>query len=536
MEAANRSRFFQKRLDRISQSDPSWTMIDTDRIGEYTALRDEEMIALGLALQRSTHVIRLKFDASNLRTFQSCSTVEDYLKSTKCLEKLVIESRYHCSCIVERVIVAKVTDLLLLALLENKPVLLQELTLWPTAFSCRSLSRFLSVTTSLQVLRLTGIDNCNCSNLDKESVGRAILQCQTLKEIQLGRFSEIWLISIFHYGLTNHPSVQKLHLWDYQTPDWTPAVAVVFRQVLRSSTPIQTLKLDSYKLPHPFFMQHILEGLCNHPTIKSLEINACKCFDIDAVEALEDLLGGSSDPKLETFVLHNSIENPRFFRRILEVLQRNTSIQHLDLTGLIFRNEGRLIERILCSNRQMKSLLLNSISFETEAAISFMKTVFQAPSLTRLDLHCCYFGDAIFESLASWSSNHRTKSMLQTLYISGSTRVKDIGMQHLITFLRRHTPQLKSLFLNGFDSFDDSVLHWAKSLQTLPLEKLYLTDSDCYEESTRQIMIPMILENHPTLKCFEMDLLVRYKHLGRFIQMVTETVENCQLQRLLSGH
>jgi hypothetical protein len=42
----------------------------------------------------------------------------------------------------------------------------------------------------------------------------------------------------------------------------------------------------------------------------------------------------------------------------------------------------------------------------------------------------------------------------------------------------------------------------------------------------------MILENHPTLKCFEIDLLVRYKELGRLIQMVTETVENCQLQRL----
>jgi hypothetical protein len=79
---------------------------------------------------------------------------------------------------------------------------------------------------------------------------------------------------------------------------------------------------------------------------------------------------------------------------------------------------------------------------------------------------------------------------------------------------------------------DDGALQWAKSLQTLPLEILSLMDCDWREESTRQIMIPMILENHPTLKCFEIDLLVRYKELGRLIQMVTETVENCQLQRL----
>jgi hypothetical protein len=522
---------FQKRLDRLSRNDPYLTMIDTEWIGDSTTLRDEDVITLGLALQTSTHVTRLTFNASKLMSLQACSTVEEYLKSTRCLENLVIDSRYEFSSSQQRKLVAKVTHRLLSALLENKFVLLQDLTLSPSAFCCRSLSQYLSATHSLQVLRLTGVGNCNCSDLNTQTIGKAINQCQTLKEIDLGRLSQSWLNSIFQFGLTNHPSVQKLSLRDIKSPDWTATVATAFRQVLFSSTPLQSLQLDLYKPPHHGAMQDILEGLWYHPTIKSLKIDSCKCFDIGGIDALEELFD-SSNPKLETLFLNYSIENPSFFRRILEALQQNTTIQHLDLTGYKFRNEGTLIETILRNNTQITHLSLKRISFEIEAAISFMKTVFQAPSLTKLDIVNCHFGDAVFESLASWSSNQKKESVLQTLSISASYLLKDNGMQHLMTVLRRHTPQLRSLLLHRFYSMDDGALQWAKSLQTLPLEILSLMDCDWREESTRQIMIPMILENHPTLKCFEIDLLVRYKELGRLIQMVTETVENCQLQRL----
>jgi hypothetical protein len=290
-------------------------------------------------------------------------------------------------------------------------------------------------------------------------VGRAIHQCQTLKQIDLGDLSQTWLISIFRYGLTNHLSVQGLSLGNLDLSAWTAAVAVVFRQVLRSSTPIQTLNLDPADEPPHGFIQDILEGLCGHPTIKSLLIKSCMCYDIGAVEALEEVLG-PSDPNVETFVLSN-----------------------LDLTGFNVPFEGTLIEKILRNNRQMASLSLSRIAFENEGAILFLKTAIQAPSLTRLDIDSWDFRDTVFESLASWSSHHGKKSMLQTLHVTENPLGNNRGLQHLITVLRRHTPQLRNLIFKCFN-FDDDAMIWAKSLQTLPLEKISFINCNLHEEST----------------------------------------------------
>jgi hypothetical protein len=45
-------------------------------------------------------------------------------------------------------------------------------------------------------------------------------------------------------------------------------------------------------------------------------------------------------------------------------------------------------------------------------------------------------------------------------------------------------------------------------------------------------MIPSLLDNHPTSKYFELEMLVRYTDLKLVIRMATETAQGCQLQRL----
>jgi hypothetical protein len=119
----------------------------------------------------------------------------------------------------------------------------------------------------------------------------------------------------------------------------------------------------------------------------------------------------------------------------------------------------------------MMHLSLDRISFANEAAISFMKTVIQAPSLTRLDISSCILVDGVSESLASWCNSNHEKSMIQTLHVSGGAILHDGGMQHFVKVLQLHFPHLKSLFLYKFDFCYDSAVYWAKALQTVPLEK-----------------------------------------------------------------
>jgi hypothetical protein len=533
----------QSRLDQLSMNNPYVTYVNMATIGSCVN-GDDEMMALGLALQKSMHVTGLSFSASRLTSIQGCSTMEEYLKSTTCLQTLNILSLPESATSQERIRMAKITDRLLSAIRENNSTLLQKLTLSPTSFSCQTLSRYLSGTNSLQVLDLNGVEYPECSDLDIQTVGRAINQCHRLKEIDLGHLSQTWLISVFQHGLTNHPSVQKFSLSRIKSPDCTAAAGAAFRQMLDSSTPLRLLNFYICELPHSF-MQHIIEGLYKHSTIESLEIDSCDCFDLDAVLALQKLLGSTHECKLQTLSLKDSIQNPPLFTQIFFALQQNTCLKHLDLKGYrlpdkdvlgdISPDGSILVEMILRNNPQMTRLSLDQIVFGEEAAVSFMKIAIQAPSLNRLDVTRCDFGDAVFENLASCPSipcsSNRKKSVLQTLHVSGSVLSHNVGMQNLMKVLRRHTPHLKSLYLWFFDFCDNGAVQWAKSLQSIPLEKLFFIECD-WNESIRQILIPTMLDNHPTLKCFELETYVHHTDLGRVIRMATESVRVCQLQRL----
>jgi hypothetical protein len=100
-------------------NDPYLTEINL-RACIYTPNKDE-MIALGSALQKSSHVTTLYFDASKLTSIEVCSTMEEYLKSTKCLQTLEINYSLDPSSSLtqQRIRMAKVTDQVLLALREN---------------------------------------------------------------------------------------------------------------------------------------------------------------------------------------------------------------------------------------------------------------------------------------------------------------------------------------------------------------------------------------------------------------------------------
>jgi hypothetical protein len=114
---------------------------------------------------------------------------------------------------------------LLSALRENSS--LQELSLESTANNLQALSRFLSATNSLQVLRLeSSAKYCICPDLDAQALGKAISQCHTIKEIELKNISSSLMVSILQYGLINHPSVLKLSLRCSERQDLTAAVAV----------------------------------------------------------------------------------------------------------------------------------------------------------------------------------------------------------------------------------------------------------------------------------------------------------------------
>jgi hypothetical protein len=166
------------------------------------------------------------------------------------------------------------------------------------------------------------------------------------------------------------------------------------------------------------------------------------------------------------------------------------------------------------------------------AAISLLKTAILAPSLTRLDIvSSCLGGEAVFESLASWSNNHKT-SMLQILHVSGLSLTHN-RIQHLVTALQLHTPQLKSLVVHNVDIRYNSDNHWAKILQAVSIVELSLLGFNLDTHTpTHHIMILEMLHNHPTLKFFELDICVHYTNLGCAIWTATESIRLCQLQSL----
>jgi hypothetical protein len=273
----DRCPFLQKQLDRISQNDPYATDFDSLIRG------DDDVLALGSALQKSTHVTRLCFKASMLTSIHGFSTMEEYLKSTKSLQQLIFLPPNNTATFNGKKLMKKITDRLFSALQENtySP---RELELQATDFSYPALSQYVSVSTSLQVLRLTGgAENCNCSDRDAQTVSKAINQCHKLKEIDLNKPSQSLMVSILQDGIKNHPTLQKLSMRQVRSQNFTAAVAVALRNVLNSSTPLRSLQFyDCYNLP-----RQVMEGLWRHATVESLHLENCGFSDDDAIEAFE---------------------------------------------------------------------------------------------------------------------------------------------------------------------------------------------------------------------------------------------------------
>jgi hypothetical protein len=527
----------QKRLDRLSRNDPFITAIDICS----KRLRDEDAMALGVALQQSTHVCQLRFDASNLMSIEGCATMEKYLKTTKSLRDLTIRFTSFPLTSSQRTHVENGTNRLLSALRENSSV--QELTLEPAGFCCQTLIQYLNTPNiSLQKLALVNGHSFRGSELDAQNIGRAIRQCRTLQEVDLGpNLCGTLIVSILQYGICNHPSLQRLKLELMVHDSWTADVVAAMLNILDPPiSQLQSLELEFCNLTHEV-TQHIMEGLKNHPTFKTLKMDNC---EPRAVQALQNSLVLSLC-NLQTLVLEESILNTDDLHQILLALKERTSLKYLKLhvANLIngMRDEEKsifaLVQTILQQNPHMTSLSLGCCEFLHEDAVSFMKTVVQAPCLTELELYCCNFGDAVFKSLSSWlpQNNTHQKSMLQTLDWDGDDEepLTEEGMQNFLTFLQIHTPQLKTLTLSFDDFPNDSATHFAKILSTISLVQLRLIGCG-WHVATGQ-MIPELLRNHSTLKVFKLKQIMRADHYANFgcvIQMATETIRVCKLQSL----
>jgi hypothetical protein len=359
---------------------------------------DDYVLALGSALQASTHVTRLCIVSSLLESMRGFSTMEEYLKSTKNLKQLVIFPPYR-----SQLEIKDLTDRLFLAIQGNSSI--QELEVNSTLSSYDALSRYLSTSKALQVLRFKDTENIVDSDLQAQTVGRAIQQCQTLKEIDLQQVPESWLVSILQDGLKNHPSVQRLSLRFLTSQDLTAPVALALGQVLHSSTPLRSLQFIECHLPHPV-MRPIMEGLWHHPTVESVRIHECPIPDDDAVQALKKFIE-SSHEKLQSLFLHGNM-NFETRKSFLVALQQNTCLKCLDLGADYHPNKGNenltLVENILRSNPRLMHLSVEDTSFsDPGAAVSFMKTALYDSSLTTLDFGNTCFFDRAMENVTSWS-------------------------------------------------------------------------------------------------------------------------------------
>jgi Ran GTPase-activating protein (RanGAP) involved in mRNA processing and transport len=544
---------FREQVDRISRNDPGETEILMRQ--QYSLpFRNEEVVALGSALQKSTHVDRLYLDISGLTYIKGSSTIETYLKSySQNLQELMIvtsdpndfekdvKSRKRRLALME-----KISNRLLAALQKN--VTLRRLVLPNTTCSCQALSQYLSKPhRSLQVLELSGDKYTFRSELDVQNVGKALQQCHMLKAIALGEeLPEALMVSILQHGVRNHPSLQGLRLWEFDESYWTEAVVMAFRQALESSTP-QWRELHFYECTlTSTIVQPIMECLSSHPTMDSLFMEYCIVFDIGAIRALQTCIA-SSHSKLHTLNLKHSIEITEWTHEILMALQQNKNMQELNLAqcGMEDEKSITLVESMLRNHPQMKHLALDRNAFGKvpEATISFLKTVIGASSLKSLDCEFCALGDTVFERLASWSvpPDHPTNqsgSTLQTLQLSGNALTDDKGVQHLATFLQRHTPHLKNLHLTDLTFSNDGVMHLAKSLLSISLVELSLSDS-FLNTRTLHVLLHM-MQKHPTLKKFRLlSMLWRCMEYERVIDMVqemiyliTEAVRTCQIHTL----
>jgi Ran GTPase-activating protein (RanGAP) involved in mRNA processing and transport len=552
-----RQRLLQTLFNQLSRNDSNVTEILMKQFCTFHSLRsfgDEDVLALGSALQKSTHVDRLYLDISGLTSIEGCLTMETYLKSSKSLRELVIHCSNECSSEEQRLRMAEITDRLLLAVREN--VFLRQLKIHGTPFTCQALSQSLNNDpnhgSKLQVLALRGADAALYSigsELDIRNVGTAIQQCHSLKVIDLGDMMEALMLSILRDGVRNHPSVEQLILTGLDAQYWTDAMVTALRCVLVSSTPqLWALQFMECDLPGTV-MKPLLESLSTHPTVESLRIQYCTIsdHDLDVQRALPKWI--ASPGKLHTLDLRHSIPNPSFLREILVALSQNTTIKYLNLAGCGVDNKEtlQLVEKILQNHSQMTHLSLNentfgSVSSGTEdAAVSFLKTAIHHSSLTRLDCLDCDLGDTVFNRLASGCTpqEHPKTSTLQKLQLSGNASITDDkGMQYLATVLQLHVPQLKSLCLTDHCFYGEGAVHLAKSLQTVSLVELCLKDG-ALTTPTLQVFCTM-LHNHPTLKIFRMDPMELHptegegvtQMLNKAVQMLTKTIRVCRLQRL----
>jgi hypothetical protein len=525
---------YQKKLDRIAQNDPYVKEMDLHRF-RHSIRDNDDMLELGLALQKSTHVNRFIFDASNLTSIEGSSTVEEYLKFTKSLQYLsILPPRYEA---ISPKVMKTIADRLLSALQENSSLL--ELTLdsnwWSyhgSAFSFEALSRYLIATTSLQVLRLSAIQGSICSDLDAHTVARAMQQCHTIKEIYLTQHSSPLMISILQVGLTDHPTLQKLSLnFGRTTPEaWNTAVAEALRQLLNSSTPLRTLHLAESRLCGQV-TQQIVKGLRHHPTVESLSLFGCSIYS----QEFKDLIKSCCE-KLQSLDLNHSMLY--FHKNILTALQQSTNLKNLRLACGNDCNEERfpLVETILRKNPQLRHLSLEKQKGRHETAFAFIKTVIQDSGLTTLD--CSRYDDFgdFFQERQCWPNlqdpSSGKKCMLRKLSMP-ETDLTEGQMQRLVTFLRFYTPRLRSLSLRNRFTDKNVTMHFAEWLRTSSLVELCLSDCSFFRDFRDLELIFSVIQKHTSLKKFHLQRSgICRSDLRWVILVAAQCIYDCQLQSL----
>jgi hypothetical protein len=251
---------------------------------------DDDMIALGLALQKSTTVSRFIFRATKMKTVEGCSTIVEYMRTTKNLQELTIHgpNTNESSSPRKRRLMAEATDRILLALREN--TYLQKLELLPADLSGHTLSHYLKAPNiSLQVLRLKYY--CGYflySDSDASNVAEAIQQCRTLKHVQLGRLPTSLMVAILQCVIWNHPSVQKLSMYQLASQNWHADVLGALQNHSYSSSNSQLRSLEfilCHHLPDEV-LQPIMAMIQQHPSVESLQFERCTISHHDAFQNL----------------------------------------------------------------------------------------------------------------------------------------------------------------------------------------------------------------------------------------------------------